>query len=101
MSVKTASELLTRAMRSAFRETISPANQGSKESNTLQPLSEAGDVSRQFGHELRQHVDVYTASADEFVNSGNTVDSWRMQFSHPTADLKAANRDAPVNKRQA
>lgn len=101
MSVKTASELVTRAMRAAFRDTISAANQGSKESGTLKPLSEVGDVSRQFGHQLQQDVDAYTGSVDEFGSPGNTVDSWRLQFSHRAIDFEAANGDASVKKRPA
>ncbi len=101
MSVKTASKLVTRMMRAAIRETISPANQGTRKASTLRPLSEVGKVNRQFGHELQQRVDAYTGSVDEFGSPGNTVDNWRLQFSRRAVDFKAANRGDAGRKRQA
>jgi hypothetical protein len=100
MSVKTASKLVTRAMRAAIKETISPANQGSNKASSRRPLSEAGNVSRQFGQTLHQRMYAYTGSVDEFGCPGNTVDSWRLQFSRREVEFKAANGVAPGKKRQ-
>jgi hypothetical protein len=99
MSVKTASKLVSRAMRAAIKETISPANQGAKTSSEKRPLAEVGKVNRQFGHELHQRLQAYTGSVDEFGCPGNTVDSWRLQFSGREHGLKAANR-ATVDRRR-
>ncbi len=101
MSVKTASRLVSRMFRAAMKETISPANQGVRESLTLRPFSEASKVSRQFGHQLQQRVDAYTGSVDEFGSPGNTVDNWRLQFSGRASDFKAANGVVIGKKRQA
>ena len=90
MTVKTASKLVSRMIRAAMRETISPANQGARETSTLRPLREASKVSRQFGQELQQRVDAYTGSVDEFGSPGNTVYNWRLQFSGRASDFKAA-----------
>lgn len=95
MSVKTASWLVSRAMRVAIKEAISPANQGTKGS-----FSEAGDVSRHFGQELHQRLNAYTGSVDEFGCPGNTVDSWRLQFSQREGAFDAANTEGDAKKRQ-
>ncbi|MDH3660089.1 MAG: hypothetical protein OEU92_08675 [Alphaproteobacteria bacterium] len=100
MSVKTASKLVTRVMRAAIKETISPANQGSKKASARRPLSEVGNVSREFGHALHQRLHAYTGSVDEFGCPGNTVDSWRLQFSRREGDFKAANGVGVSKKRQ-
>ena len=97
MSVKTASQLVTRAVRAAIKETISPANQGSRKPSAQRPLHQAGDVNRQFGHELHQRLNAYTDSVDEFGSPGNTVDNWRLQFS----ELEAANGIEAGQKRRA
>ncbi|MGI9504090.1 MAG: hypothetical protein ACR2RE_13660 [Geminicoccaceae bacterium] len=99
MSVKTASWLVSRVMRVAIKEAISPANQGTRTS-TRRPLSEVGDVNRQFGQELHQRLNAYTGSVDEFGCPGNTVDSWRSQFSQREGVFDAANTEGDVEKRQ-
>lgn len=100
MPVKTAGKLVTRVMRAAIKETISPANQGTREASSLRSLSEAGSVSRQFGRELQQRVDAYTGSVDEFGSPGNTVDSWRLQFSRRAGDFKAANNGVASDRKR-
>ena len=91
MSVMTTSRRVTRAMRAAIKETISPANQGSEGAAPLRSFSEAGDVNHHFGKELHQRLNAYTGSIDEFGCPGNTVDNWRVQFSRKEAAPKAAN----------
>ena len=100
MSVKTASELVTRAMRAAIKETISPANQGTKENSERRPLREAGRVSLQFGHELHQRLHAYTGSVDDFGSPGNMVDNWRLQFSQRERAFEPANGIGDDRKRQ-
>jgi len=99
MPVKIASRLVTRVMRGAIKEVISPANQGTKMSKR-RSLSEASDVSRQFGQELHQRLNAYTGSVDEFGCPGNTVDSWRVQFSQRDGGFDAANGVGEGRKRQ-
>ena len=62
MSVKTASELMTRVMRAAIKETISPANQGTRTpSERPQLLSDDRRKSaQQFGKGLQQQANAYT-----------------------------------------
>ena len=98
MSVKTASELVSRAMRAAIRETISPANQGSRKgqtrhvSKTTGRFGNTGDVSRKVGPEHHQRLNTYIGSVNEFGCPGNIVDDWRLQFSLDESELDAANR---------
>ena len=99
MSVKTTSWLVARAMRVAIKEAIFPANQGTKAS-TRRPLGEVGDVNHQFGQELHQRLNAYTGSVDEFGCPGNTVDSWRLQFSRREGVFDAANTEDEIEKRQ-
>lgn len=91
MSVKTASKLVTRVMRGALREALSPANQPLKASSASRSLNEAGNVSRKFGNDLQQHTHAYTGSVDPFCNPSNTADRWRLQFCQPERELDAAN----------
>ena len=100
MSVKTASELVTRAMRAAIKETISPANQDIEMPSERRPLSEAGKISRQFGQELHERVNAYTGSVDDFGAPDNMVDNWRLQFSRRANDFKPANGVDAGSRRQ-
>lgn len=100
MSVKTASRLVSRVMRVAFKETIAPANQPLRPSSTSRSLSEAGDVSRTFGSDLNEHLHAYTGSVDPFGNPSNTADSWRLQFCRRESAFEAANTSDDRRKRQ-
>jgi len=84
MSVKAASQLLTRAMRGAVKETMSPDS----EKGESRSIEEASKVSRQFGLKLHRSTNLYTGAVDPFGYPNNTVDSWRSQFSGPS---RAAN----------
>lgn len=96
MPVKNASRLVARAMRVALREVLSPANQGTRRKARTRPLAEAGNVSRQFGRQLHQQTSAYTGLVDQFGCPGNTVDTWRMEFSR----FEAANSARYLKKRQ-
>lgn len=100
MSVKTASKLMSRVMRAAIKETISPANQGITKLGDRQSLSETVKVSHQFGKGLHQQANAYTGLVDEFGIPDNTVDNWRLQFSRRDGGLKAANSSGDQRKRQ-
>ena len=101
MSVKTASQLVKRAMRAAIAEATSAADGESKLSSTNRSLSEVGKVNREFGQELHQHVNVYTGSIDEVGGLGSTADSWRFAFSERRSVLIAANGVSTKQKRRA
>ena len=101
MAVKAAGRLVTRMMRVAFKETLSPANQTVRSSSTGRSLNEVCDVSRTFGNDLHQHLHAYTGSTDPFgTPSSNTADSWRLQFCEAGAELEAANSTGNVEKRR-
>ena len=101
MSATFASKLVSCIMRTAIMEAISPANQGTRHAtDEVGTLVEAGRVSRQFGHELHQQTSAYTGSVDEFGCPGNTVDSWRLEFSQKILPLEAANGTAYPKRRQ-
>ncbi len=101
MAVKAASRLVTRFIRVAFKETLTPANQASGISSAGRSLNEACNVSRTFGNDLHQHSHVYTGSNDPFAMPNNTVDSWRLQFCEPGHDLEAANSSGGTEDRQS
>ena len=99
MAVKAAGRLVTRMMRVAFKETLSPANQAVRSSSTGRSLNEVCDVSRTFGNDLHQHLHAYTGSTDPFGTPSNTADSWRLQFCEAGDELEAANSTGDVEKR--
>ncbi|MEM7043022.1 MAG: hypothetical protein AAF543_09450 [Pseudomonadota bacterium] len=94
MSVMTASRRVTRAMRDAIKETISPANQGSERTTSSRSFSE----SHQFGQELHKRLNAYTGAIDEFGCPGNTVDNWRVEFSRKEGAFEAANSASKDDK---
>ena len=95
MSVKAASRLVTRAMRLAVKETISPA----REPGEARSFGEASNVSRQFGLKLHRSTNLYTGAVDPFGYPDNTVDNWRWQFDRPDRGLKAANDPGDIRKK--
>jgi len=116
MPVKIATRLVNRFIRTATKETTSstaastataqakataPANEGTRQPSTGNGVfAEAGSVSHRFGQELHQQTSAYTGSVDEFGCPGNTVDSWRLQFSRTTSGLEAANGTSHPKRRQ-
>lgn len=106
MPVKIASRFITRFMRGANKEAISstpassnPDDERTRKTPKSRPLTEAGHVSRQFGLELHQQTSAYTGIVDEFGCPGNTVDSWRLEFSRLEI-FKAANGSSDPKKQQ-
>ena len=82
---------MTRVMRAAIKETISPANQGTRKPSERQSLSEAAEATQQLGKGLHQQVNAYTGLMDEFGCPDHTVDTWRLQFSRRDGGFEAAN----------
>lgn len=75
------------------------ANQGRRDQIERGSLAEAGKVNGVFGHVLYQRLNAYTGSVDEFGCPGNTVDSWRLQFTSREIGLKAANASISIKRR--
>lgn len=96
MPVKTASQLVARAMKAVMRETIAPANQ-----DTKRTVMANDGANHQFGSELHHRLNTYNGSIDEVSLPGKTVDGWRLQLSQCEIDLEPANSvSAEYKKKQ-